>query len=99
VTAGFRGGRSVLTFVGGAVVFAPVPAAAAIGLCAGTTVATRRFDVGARVSVAAFPLIQLALQGRYRTAATGVLMTFIGLRFAQAAASARRTAAPATADA
>jgi acyl phosphate:glycerol-3-phosphate acyltransferase len=99
VWSGFRGGRSVLTFVGGVVVCAPAPAAVAIGACTATTVASRRFDVGARVGVAVFPIAQFALQGRYRTAASGVLMTFIGLRFAQAAASGRRSAGLATSDA
>jgi glycerol-3-phosphate acyltransferase PlsY len=38
----------------------------------------------------AFPIVQLAVEGPYRTAATGVLMTFIGLRFAMAAVADRR---------
>ena len=46
-------------------------------------------------AIVAFPLVQLVVDGPYRTAATGVLMTFIGLRFAAArprpiAARARR---------
>jgi glycerol-3-phosphate acyltransferase PlsY len=38
----------------------------------------------------AFPIVQLAIEGPYRTAASGVLMTFIGLRFAMAALADRR---------
>ena len=34
-------------------------------------------------------VVQLAVEGPYRTAATGVLMTCIGLRFAQAAWAGR----------
>ena len=37
--------------------------------------------VAARVGIVVFPLAQLVVDGPYRTAATGVLMTFIGLRF------------------
>ncbi|MAT05460.1 MAG: hypothetical protein CL424_10510, partial [Acidimicrobiaceae bacterium] len=75
------------TFVGTAAVAAPRPAAASTALVALTWAATRRFDVAARTGVAAFPFVQLALDGSRRTAATGVLMTFVGLRFAQAAIS------------
>jgi glycerol-3-phosphate acyltransferase PlsY len=85
VLARLRGGRSVLTFVGGAIVCAPLPAAIAIVAMAAVSAATRRFDVGARVGVAAYPLVQLAIDGPQRTAATGALMTFIGMRFATAA--------------
>jgi glycerol-3-phosphate acyltransferase PlsY len=35
--------------------------------------------------VFAVPFVQLVVDGPYRTAMTGVLMTFIGLRFALAA--------------
>lgn len=88
--AGFRGGRSVLTFVGGATVFAPLAAAIAVSGLAAVLGLTRRFDVAARVGVAVFPVVQLGVDGPYRTAATGALMTFIGLRFAQAALRSRR---------
>lgn len=90
---GFRGGRSVLTFVGAALVVAPVPAAVAIAALAVVWLLSRSFAVAARVGVAVFPVVQGVLEGPYRTAATGVLMTLIGVRFAQAAfsgSSARR---------
>ncbi len=79
--AGFRGGRSVLTFVGGALVFAPASAAVAIAALLVVWALTRSFAVAARVGIVAFPLAQLVIDGPYRTAATGVLMTFIGVRF------------------
>lgn len=90
VTARFRGGRSVLTFVGAVVVVAPLAASLAIGILSVTFVVGRRFDVAARVGVAAFPFVQLVVEGPYRTAATGALMTFVGVRFATAAFAARR---------
>jgi acyl phosphate:glycerol-3-phosphate acyltransferase len=97
VFARFRGGRGVLTFVGGALVYAPVPASIAVGVLLFVIVVSRRFDRAARVAIASFPVVQFVLEGAYRTAATGVLMTFIGLRFAQASlADRRRTRAPAT---
>ena len=86
--AEFRGGRSVLTFVGAAAVCAPVPAALAI-VVTGVVWAWRGLAWGARAGVAAFPVLQLVIEGPYRTAATGALMTFIGLRFAQAALASR----------
>ena len=55
VFAGFRGGRSVLTFVGGMLVLAPVPALIAAAVCAVITLVTRRFAIGARVAVFGFP--------------------------------------------
>ena len=84
VFAGFRGGRSVLTFVGAAIVFAPLPALAAVGLFVVLWVVSHNFAWGARVGVASFPVWQIIIEGPYRTALTGVLMTLIGLRFLQA---------------
>ena len=82
--AGFRGGRSVLTWVGTTAVVAPVPTTLAVSLLGLVWVATRRFPFAVKVAVIAFPFIQIALQGPWRTAMTGVLMTFVGLRFAGA---------------
>ena len=79
--AHFRGGRSVLTFVGGAIVFAPDPALVAIGALLVVFAVTRSFARAAQVGIVAFPIAQLVIEGPYRTAATGVLMTFIGFRF------------------
>jgi acyl phosphate:glycerol-3-phosphate acyltransferase len=90
VFAHFRGGRSVLTFAGGAAVFATIPFAITIGLIAATFMIRRSFAVAARVGFVAFPIVQIIVEGPYRTAASGVLMTFIGLRFAMAAVGDRR---------
>lgn len=97
VFAGFRGGRSVLTFVGGVVVFTPLAASISIGLMLVVLGVSRNFAVAARVGIVALPFVQLAVDGSYRTAATGALMTFIGLRFAQAALLESRTRARANA--
>lgn len=96
VFAGFRGGRSVLTFVGGALVFTPVAAALSVTCMLVVIAATRNFAVAARLAMVVLPFIQLGVDGATRTAATGALMTFIGLRFAQAALAGRRTHDPAT---
>ena len=93
VFARFRGGRSILTFAGGAAVFATVPFLLTIALLLITFVITRSFAVSARVGFFAFPVVQIAVEGPYRTAATGVLMTFIGVRFATAAVAERRSVA------
>lgn len=90
ILAGFRGGRSVLTFVGTMLVAAPLAAAIAVGVLLVVRLASGRFDRAARLAVVALPVVQLPLDGARATAATGVLMTFVGLRFATAAISERR---------
>lgn len=92
VFAGGRGGRSVLTFVGTAIVVSPVAAAVAVAVLAAVTIATRSFAFGARSGIVTFPIAQLVVDGPWRTAVTGVLMTFVGARFAQAALADRRRA-------
>jgi glycerol-3-phosphate acyltransferase PlsY len=82
--AGFRGGRSVLTFVGAGLVCAPLAGAIAVAVMVAVWAGSRRFEWGARAGIVVFPVVELALDGPQRTAATGVLMTFVGLRFAQA---------------
>jgi glycerol-3-phosphate acyltransferase PlsY len=81
VFSGFQGGRCVLTFVGAAMVFAPVPALGAVALFLLVWSVTRNFASGARVGVAVFPVCQIVIEGPHRTALTGALMTVIGLRF------------------
>jgi acyl phosphate:glycerol-3-phosphate acyltransferase len=83
--AQFRGGRAVLTFAGAVVVLAPVPAAIAIVALVLVRLVTRRFDWAARVGVFGFPIVQAFFEARAHVAATGVLMTFIGVRFLTAA--------------
>jgi glycerol-3-phosphate acyltransferase PlsY len=91
VTARFRGGRSVLAFVGTVLVAAPVAAAIALTLTGVVRLMTKRFDWSARVGITAFPLIQFVIDGPERTLATGLLMTFVGIRFTTAWADKRRT--------
>jgi glycerol-3-phosphate acyltransferase PlsY len=79
--ARLRGGKSVMTFVGGAFVLAPLAAAAALALCLVVTAVRRSFAAGARVGVASFPLFQLALYDVHEVAATGALMCLIGALF------------------
>ncbi len=78
--ARFRGGRGVATFIGAAAVISPATAAAAIAAGATTGSLVR----GVRVAFVAYPFVQLVVDGPRRTAATGALMTLIGLRFATA---------------
>ncbi|MEX1107021.1 MAG: glycerol-3-phosphate acyltransferase [Ilumatobacteraceae bacterium] len=89
VFARFRGGRSVLTFAGAVCVLSPVTAAISIGVLLVVMLATRSFAWAARAGVAVFPFVQIVVDGPYRTAATGCLMTLIGVRFAQAAVVSR----------
>ena len=84
VFAGFRGGRSILAFVGGMAVVAPVPAAVTVLALLVVWAATRSFASAARAGVFGFPLVQLAFQPATRVAATGALLCIIGIRFAQA---------------
>jgi len=84
VFARFRGGRSVLTFVGGAVVFAPLPVIISTLALAAVFAVTRSFASGVRAGFVVLPFATLAIQGPYRTAAMGVLMSFIGFRFLMA---------------
>ena len=92
VFARFRGGRSILAFAGGAAVFTTIPFLLAIALLLVTFAIRRSFAVSSRVAFVALPIVQIIVEGPYRTAATGVLMTFIGLRFAMAAVADRRGA-------
>jgi acyl phosphate:glycerol-3-phosphate acyltransferase len=75
-----RGGKSVMCFVGGAFALSPLPALACLAL-AGLLTAARDFRLAARVAVFAFPLAQLVTDPVEHVAATGGLMTLIGLLF------------------
>lgn len=94
VFAGFRGGRSILTFAGGLLAVSSVAALIAVGLCAAVSLLSGRFDIGARVGVFGFPFVQLFLEPAHRVAATGALMCIIGLRFVLAAVAERRGSTP-----
>lgn len=88
VFAGYRGGRSILTFAGGMCVLAPAPALLAVAAFV-ALVLLGRTAVGARAGVFGFPLVQLVFEPPTRVAATGVLMCIIGLRFALAGRASR----------
>ncbi|HEV2819184.1 MAG TPA: glycerol-3-phosphate acyltransferase, partial [Solirubrobacteraceae bacterium] len=80
VFARLRGGKAVMTFVGGAFALAPIPATLCLVVCA-TLGRAHSFALGARVGVAAFPVAQLVFQGVERVIATGGLMCLIGALF------------------
>ena len=90
VFARFAGGRSILTFVGGAGVVASLAVAISVGLVLIVFVITRSFAWGARAGMLALPFVHIVVDGPYRTAALGALMTIIGIRFAMAALEDRR---------
>jgi acyl phosphate:glycerol-3-phosphate acyltransferase len=89
--AHLRGGKSVMTFAGGMFAVAPLAAVLALAACLAVTAATRSFAIGARVGVFGVPLVQLAVDPVSHVAATGGLMTLVGLAFLTAPL---RTAAP-----
>ena len=80
VFASFRGGKSVMTFAGGAFALAPLAAFACLAACLVLS-AVRSFRLGARVGVFGFPLAQLVVDPIMEVAATGVLMTLIGVLY------------------
>jgi glycerol-3-phosphate acyltransferase PlsY len=80
VFARFRGGKSVMAFVGGSFALAPAAAFLALGVCLGVTAASS-FKWGARAGVFGFPVIQLAVDPVGHVAATGILMSLIGALF------------------
>jgi glycerol-3-phosphate acyltransferase PlsY len=79
--ARLRGGKAVMTFVGGMLVLSPLTAAVCLAACLAVTAATRSFAIGARVGVFGAPVVQLAVDPVSHVAATGGLMTLIGLAF------------------
>lgn len=81
--AHFRGGKSVLTWVGAQALLSPLPVLTAIAALGLMWVVKRNFVNAVRFAVIAFPFVQLVIEGPWRTAMSGVLMTLIGLRFAQ----------------
>lgn len=98
VFAHFRGGKAVMTFVGGGIALSPVAGALALGLCAVIS-AARSFALGARVGVFAFPAIQLAVDPVERVASTGALMCLIGALFGVSALKRRSARATPVSDA
>lgn len=91
VFARFVGGRSILTFVGTVLVATTGATLISVGVLLVVFVATRSFAWASRAGMVVLPFVQIVVDGPFRTAATGVLMTFIGLRFAMAALADRRS--------
>jgi len=92
---GFHGGKSVMTFAGGAFALSPVAALIALAACVLVSLGARSFAWGARAGVFGFPIVQLAFDSPGRVAGTGALMGLIGLRFLLARRSRdRATSAP-----
>jgi acyl phosphate:glycerol-3-phosphate acyltransferase len=91
-----RGGKSVMTFAGGAFALSPLAAGCALGLC-GAVSAFSSFRWGARAGVFGYPAIQLAFDPAERVAATGALMCLIGALFLLRRTSGRATSAEAAA--
>lgn len=89
--AHLRGGKSVMTFTGGALVLAPAAGAIALALLALLSFTRGGFALGARVGVFAFPLLQLATAPVEHVIATGALMCVIGARFLLRGTFARAT--------
>ncbi len=94
VFARFRGGKSVMTFVGGAIALAPLAGAIALALLAFLSLTRGGFALGARVGVFAFPALQLATSPVEHVAATGGLMCLIAVRFLLAGRSGRAMTDP-----
>ncbi len=79
--ANLRGGRSILTFVGGFLVIAFVPAVMSLVIGAAVGFLSSKFAYGARAAMFLFPFVMAVYEPRSHVATAGVLMTFIGLRF------------------
>jgi glycerol-3-phosphate acyltransferase PlsY len=92
----FRGGKSVMTFVGGAMALVPLAALVCWGLCALVTL-LRGFRWGALAGTFAVPLAVLAVGPRDRALPMLWLMALIGALFGLEALRRRRSA-PASAD-
>lgn len=96
VFARFRGGRSILAFVGGMAVWSPRSVALCVAALLVVWAVTRSFAWGARVGVFGTPFAVLVVDGVWRTAALGLLLTLIGVRFLLAGGEADPTGTPAS---
>ncbi len=74
------GGKSVMSFAGGAIGLVPV-AAVPLAIIAAIFALARRGGLGARVAVFGFPAAQAAVTPLVQVGWTGILMTMIGLLF------------------
>jgi glycerol-3-phosphate acyltransferase PlsY len=89
VFAGFRGGRSILTFVGGFAVICPQGFLLGVAAVVAVSMAVRSFPIGARAGVFGIPPLQLLFAPVEHVAWTCLLIGLIGLRFGQAARTGR----------
>ena len=87
-----RGGKSVMTFAGGMFALSPIAALIALAVCIAVSLARRSFAAGARVGVFCVPLVQGLVDPASRVAATGALMTLVGILFGLRALQGRRQA-------
>jgi len=88
--ARWRGGKSLLTFVGGMLVVTPLPALCGVAVLTMVSLVTRSFSLGIKVAVLLFPFIEAVFDSANRVAATGALMLIIALRFALTAVAGGR---------
>jgi acyl phosphate:glycerol-3-phosphate acyltransferase len=95
IFARMRGGKSILTFVGGMMILSPEAGAIAIGIGVLVGLMTRKFEYGARLAMFAFPFVQAFFDPATHVAWTGVMMTFIGLRFVASGTPVRASGEPA----
>ena len=92
VWTGFRGGKAVMAFVGGAFALSPAAAGLCLALCVAIAL-VHSFAWGARLGVFAFPALQLVTDPVEHVAGTGGLMTLIGALFLLRRRPARATPA------
>ena len=92
----FSGGRSVLTWIGTAVVLGPWAAGFSILMFLLFLAATRAFSHAVRIAVILYPFAQWYSDGAWHAASTVALMSIIGIRFVMAngLASTVRAATP-----
>ena len=76
-----RGGKAVMTFVGGMFAVALLSTAAALAVCIAVSLVARSFAIGARVGIVCIPVFQAITEGPGRVIATGALMCLIGVLF------------------
>ena len=88
--ARLRGGKAVMTFVGGGFALSPLTALAALGACLTVTLPAG-FAWGARVGVFGFPVLQLLVDPVERAMGTGWLMAIIGALFGLGRLRGRRS--------
>ena len=99
VFAGFRGGRSILTFVGGFVTTIPIAGALALVTVVVVRTITGKFSVASVVGCLSAILWAGIIVDWRAAAATALTQSIIGIRFAQASMTRRRAHATSVADA